>query len=352
MAENPIDPQDETQRTREIQLLQQEVRDAKELLEYAIGMGLPVPDKTVDSIKRAENFLLENTWPENEYRSAFEKAYRDLAQFMQPVNVETLHATRDSYVGPRRRYRLWMGKRSDARVFSTQLWCWAILSVVIFIFGQLLGSLYFPNEENAHSAGALIALTIKELGPFVMGLLGASTYLLRAAHGYISDRTFDMKRTPEYYNRLLLGFIGGGIVLLFVDPKSVGYGQDAICFTIGYSTDTLFDLVERVAAAIAPKPQDTPRPGVAKVEVSPKQLGVGAPGTVTVTLKAAARAEGVSVSLSASPSLTMASQSVTVPASAISAQVNFTVKPGSSPGQASIMATANGSSASDNLTIT
>jgi hypothetical protein len=355
MAPDDTNPkQDQTSHPSPLSGFLQEIRDAVELMTFAIAKGFNVDDKIVDALKKAEEYLLNEAWPPAADRSAFEKAYRDLAQFMKPVNIETLRATRDGWIGPRRMWiTRWLTRKSDATLFSTKLWFWIVVSVLFTLALPFLSSLYIPNdEESARSFVSVLLLALKQLSPFVFGLLGALTYLLRCAHGYIADRTFDMERIPEYYSRMLLGFVGGGIVLLFVDPKAVGYGQDTVSFVVGYNTDILFDLLERVAGAIASKSKDggaTSKPGVASVTVSPRELKPGGSGTATVTLKSAAPAAGVTVSIAPDAAVT-APSTVSVPAGANSAQFSFTVKDGAK-GKVSVSASANGSSATDHLTV-
>ena len=45
--------------------------------------------------------------------------------------------------------------------------------------------------------------------------VGACAYMLRSAHYFIYQRSFDTRRTPEYFNRILLGAISGGAIILF-----------------------------------------------------------------------------------------------------------------------------------------
>jgi len=136
------------------------------------------------------------------------------------------------------------------------LWLWVFVCAGAILVSQFVGAAYAADEETTESGTARFILVIKQLHPFLYGLLGALTYLLRSAHDYIAERSFDLKRIPEYYNRMLLGFVGGGVILLFVDPKSIGFGADAVAFAVGYNTDTLFDVLERVASAVTAKTKD------------------------------------------------------------------------------------------------
>ena len=91
------------------------------------------------------------------------------------------------------------------------------------------------------------------------GGLGACVYLLRSAHIFIYQRSFDVHHKPEYFNRILLGAVAGGAILLFVAQISddegnvVHLSSAALGFLAGYNTDFLFSTIERVSAAILPK---------------------------------------------------------------------------------------------------
>jgi hypothetical protein len=68
-----------------------------------------------------------------------------------------------------------------------------------------------------------------------------------------------MRRTPEFLNRVLLGSISGGTVILFTsylagqDDSITHFGPAALGFIAGYSTDFLFNTIERIVGAIFPK---------------------------------------------------------------------------------------------------
>lgn len=95
--------------------------------------------------------------------------------------------------------------------------------------------------------------------PFSYGGLGACVFLLRSAHSNIHARTFDVRRKPEYFNRILLGTVAGGTITLFVNQVTTEEGETiqlsaaALGFLAGYSTDFLFQTIERVINAILPK---------------------------------------------------------------------------------------------------
>jgi hypothetical protein len=106
---------------------------------------------------------------------------------------------------------------------------------------------------------------LQSLLPWAYGALGSCAYLLRSAHYFIYQRSFDLRRKPEYFNRVLLGAISGGAIILFVnylvdDGGTVLHlSSAALGFVAGYSTDFLFNTIERVVAAIFPKTDSDPK---------------------------------------------------------------------------------------------
>jgi hypothetical protein len=84
-------------------------------------------------------------------------------------------------------------------------------------------------------------------------------FLLKSAHTFVHQRCFDVRRKPEYFNRILLGTIAGGAIILFVhhmvgeDGVVIQLSSAALGFLAGYSTDFLFSTIERIIAAILPK---------------------------------------------------------------------------------------------------
>jgi hypothetical protein len=81
----------------DLERFKQEIRDARELMDFAIANGQPVDDDIITGIQNAEDLLTATAMPSSGARTKFEKVYRDLARFMAPVTVETLHATSDRY---------------------------------------------------------------------------------------------------------------------------------------------------------------------------------------------------------------------------------------------------------------
>jgi hypothetical protein len=296
-----------------------EVRDAASVLEFAVSQGRTLEPTLIPRIKKGQGFLSVGVrWPGDDDRSDFESAYRDLAQAMQPVTAATLQCTRDEGWIP-----------SPARRFSKRLYLWVFLCAALIVLDKVSQA-----QQTSGGIWPTVKTVSHTLLPFVYGLVGALTYLLRSAHFYIADRSFDLNRRPEYYNRMVLGFLAGGCVLVFGDAtKASTAGPEALSFLVGYNTDYLFQMIERVAQAIFPKDgKQGAVPGLASISLEKDTIKSGDAGNATIVLTGKAPASGVLVSLTADSGITLSSASVKVSEGSSSASFTFKVDSGQTPG--------------------
>jgi hypothetical protein len=213
----------------------------------------------------------------------FEQAYYRLAVAMSPVTAETLASTqatapasdgrlnlRDRILGysPAQRFTRWFSfLASGVGAFVIVAEC------LIYVWGQEADASKFLWQKNL----------LESLVPWAYGALGSCAYLLRSAHIYIYQRSFDLRRKPEYLNRVLLGAISGGAIILFVnylvdDGGTVLHlSSAALGFVAGYSTDFLFNAIERVVAAVFPKMDSDPKAQPQRVQ-KPKAPSAGPTG--------------------------------------------------------------------------
>jgi hypothetical protein len=232
----------------------------------------------------------------------FEYAYYRLATVMSPVTAETLrdtHATSrtaevvtypgESPIWPHlRRLRDWLFGYSPAQRFARGLWLVAIAFALFVVWAEwrifVLGL-----DADVTSGGDFSPQSkrqfLNSLVPWAYGGLGACAFLLRSAHQYIYERSFDLRRKPEYFNRILLGAISGGAIILFTkyladeDSTTVQLSAAALGFVAGYSTDFLFNTIQRIVTAIFPKvDMETVEPDAEKPRLAdlPKKPGDGA----------------------------------------------------------------------------
>jgi hypothetical protein len=250
------------------------VADALVMLDYAVSAGAKSVDghlishdiviaiegtatklglfeaKQGDSVSTKLNMLTADEWAE------FDLAYYDLVVAIAPVTAETLRNTAGKPPGKRTFGELALGD-SPAMRFTRVLWYISITIAVAVIFSDWYLKLMLGTGDTDSYLRSRTLLEL--LTPWMYGGLGACVYLLRSAHTYIYLRTFDVRRKPEYFNRILLGMIAGGSIILFAnniagdDGTVIQLGSAALGFLAGYNTDLLFSAIERISNALLPK---------------------------------------------------------------------------------------------------
>ena len=206
--------------------------------------GAPPPDPVPRSLT-ADQWL------------AFEQAYYRLAIATSPVTAETLQNTRDTPGEGAEHTPFSLRGLSPAQQFTRRLLLVTIGFAVSVLFMEMIIN-WLGLKTDAEGVKVWKDLC-EALVPWGYGGLGACAYLLRSAHAYIYQRSFDLRRKPEYTNRILLGAISGGAIILYADyliSQDDGYthfGAAALGFLAGYSTDFLFNTIERIVTAIFPK---------------------------------------------------------------------------------------------------
>jgi len=218
---------------------------------------------------------------------AFEHAYYRLAVKLSPVTAETLAATdatnADGKISFSDRLLGYSPALRFTRWFSVTAMVVAAFVVIsecrIAVLGQESDTSIFLWERKI----------LESLLPWAYGALGSCAYLLRSAHYYIYQRSFDLRRKPEYFNRVLLGAISGGAIILFVNylvddgGTTLHLSSAALGFVAGYSTDFLFNTIERIVAAVFPKtdvdPNAQQRTKKSEAMMPPTKVGEEAAGT-------------------------------------------------------------------------
>jgi uncharacterized membrane protein YhaH (DUF805 family) len=253
--------------TREIR---QQVSDARLLLEHAIESGFKATDGTiiptfiVSTIKATAAMVGEvvttaepqpNAIPSQSAAilvsewTRFEIAYYQLAILLYPITAKTLRDTEETG-------HWWILEISPAIRFTRALWLITLIFAAFVMAGEWGTVRYGPINEGIVDWPNTLMQISQVITPYAYGGLGACLYLLRSAHQYIFQRTFDVHRKPEYFNRILLGSIGGGAIILFIDQdvqQGIRLSAAALGFLAGYSTDFLFSAIERVVSALLPK---------------------------------------------------------------------------------------------------
>ncbi len=176
--------------------------------------------------------------------------YQILERQLGAVTARTLKAT-DSHGGTH------YGKTAAGR---HAIWLWAITAlVVVSIF--LLQWYAISHPAAAKAASGFLGVLTNFMLPFVYGSLGSCVYLLRVTEQRLRHRDFDCARIPEHWNRLVLGTLSGGALILVMqqgfDLTVLGNGAQVTAallgFLAGYSVDFLFDVIDRILERVLPK---------------------------------------------------------------------------------------------------
>ncbi|HEX9619288.1 MAG TPA: hypothetical protein VF989_04070 [Polyangiaceae bacterium] len=239
--------------------LEADVRDATELLSYALGAGYLLEREVVAAIRGAECALAApSELLCSPARVKFDLAFRDLSDALRPVTAETLRVTaKDTTV-----------RASPVHRTSRTVWIMTAGALFVILAGEIVTRLAghefvsFGNLTEGDPPGrsgwlAVVALVFSLIVPFAYGGLGACAQLLRKLHRTIYERTFDVNRRQEYLNRVLLGLVSGGLARLLFEASTDFEGKAipaaALAFVAGYQNDFLFTAVDRISAALFPK---------------------------------------------------------------------------------------------------
>lgn len=225
------------------------LEDVALLTQYAREQGL-----VVDVVEKAQQLINKSRIGPLDPAEVAELTtyFETLSQAAPKVTPSTLHATSGMGEG------YW---RSAAGRHLIKLWILTFFATLLILLKILLEK-RIDFLETAQLVPAApdnyFWFRLKEIAdyllPFTYGSLGACAYLLRVSAEKLRTREFSPNRIPEHWNRLVLGTLSGGIIVLFVrQPDGLPIAEGAFGFLAGYSIDFLFQTLDRVIAAILPK---------------------------------------------------------------------------------------------------
>ncbi len=238
------------------------VNDVRCLARYAVETDqLPASVEIEKLYKINQKFEQKKSIDDHEFATLVE-SYQVLERRLGPVSATTLKATGDRVDAD--------GKPipSEARHYVNYLFSRTVF-IILLILGFHIIHHYFPSTEsiteplqNGTTAyqTQFLGLIAVFLIPFLYGALGADAYLLRETTEKLHNRQFDPRKIPENRARFLLGTLSGGVIVLFVSEDILNLpgtvfevGGAALGFIAGFSTDFLFDTIERIIGALLPK---------------------------------------------------------------------------------------------------
>jgi hypothetical protein len=124
----------------------------------------------------------------------------------------------------------------------------------------------FHKEYLLAQAKSFQSLMLSFFLPLFYGMLGTAAFILRSVARSIRERTLDGSITLNFLVRIPLGMLSGIAVGLFLDPKSLPTGWEAVqpvafAFLAGYSVELIFTAMDRLVGAFTGRNQrGTPDP--------------------------------------------------------------------------------------------
>lgn len=231
------------------------VDDVLLLARHGMRTGQLPKDIDPAAIYAAKNSLAEGRALDEAALTRIAEYYRTLEGSFDSITARTLRATEPG--------EPW---GSPASRHLRRLWWKAFLSLALVLVANVIQYIYETNlpapgdEPEGWVWGLEILFEVTNyLEPFLYGLLGAVTYILRVTEQHLRARDYDPTREPEHFNRLVLGTLSGGAIILFIEqlPTDEGgvleVGSAALGFLAGYSVDFLFETVDRMIQAILPR---------------------------------------------------------------------------------------------------
>ena len=233
------------------------VADVRRLADYAIRTGQLPKAVDIQIVYLAEQALEQRQALSADLFAGLVDAYQVLERHFPSVTADSLAATEPEQPGKIR--------TSPTGRYLLKLWActgFIVLAILLVNLSQFLHTRGQPPVPGLVGDGQALALgyrTLEYLEPFFYGALGAFIYILRVTERRLQTREFDPARAPEHVNRLVLGTLAGGSIILFINELPNGEGSSvqissaALGFLAGYSVDFLFQVLDRVIGAFLPK---------------------------------------------------------------------------------------------------
>lgn len=286
------------------------LKDVMRLAIYAVERGNLPEDIHMDELYRMWDIKItqQNSLSCSDV-AYLQKCYLILGRQLAPTTAISLRATECKNA---RRSRDYMN--TDAGKHVRNMWFAsfaALLTIILMNLYQYMfefnSAVWAVEHSNMFNNATYLYSLVTTLTPFMYGAFGASVFLLRQAETQLRERTFDPRRLPEFRNRLVLGTLSGGaMVLLYssggITETDIKITEAALGFIGGYSIDLLFSLLDRVVNALKPeapertcapanrtptrsRPQNNSRTPATQVAQSTKEEKEITPQLVPVTKK-------------------------------------------------------------------
>lgn len=230
--------------------------DTALMAKHALEIGALLNPDVVERIALLSEKVAHKRLAEGDMAEAA-RLYDQLSRIVGKVTPESLRATDNLGDG------YW---RTKSGRHIVKLWSITfLLGLAIFLYSMLEYRVsYFDlNAKETITEGKLFWVRLQHYAnffvPFIYGALGACAYLLRIVETLLKAREFDPRRIPQHWNRLALGTLSGGMIVMLVnevpgaETSTVQISVGALGFIAGYSIDFLFQTLDRLINAVLPK---------------------------------------------------------------------------------------------------
>lgn len=258
--------------------------DVMQLAVYAVENGkLPEKVSMQEIYKLWHKKIDQNQLLEDDEIAKLAYYYRLLETDLAPVTAISLRATDCEGVSDCMNTEAGRYARNLWKITYGVLAAIAILTVFQYAFEFLVPS-YAGEYPEGTTWFTFIYKFSLYLVPFAFGTLGACAAALRVIEQQFRQRIFDPRRVPQHKNRIVLGTLSGGVIMMFVQSGGAGslgieLTAAALGFLAGYSSDVLFETVDRILRAFLPGEDESAKAEVqtAKATRSSVQLQSTAP---------------------------------------------------------------------------
>jgi len=184
--------------------------------------------------------------------------YQILSVQLNPITAVSLRATEKKYTNCENSQ---MSTSSGKHV--RYMWGFSFIILTIIVASNIYQYMFEIDaakvallNSDIFSISNYIYTFITILIPFLYGAFGACIFILRQAEEQLRERTFDPRRLPEYRNRLVLGTLSGGVIVLLYSSggseADIKITEAALGFIGGYSIDLIFSLLDRIVNTLKP----------------------------------------------------------------------------------------------------
>lgn len=233
------------------------IYDVMRLASYAIETGRLPEEVSLSALYRIWEIRIElqQSLTANDI-DLLQHYFHLLKTDLEPVSAISLRATESKFGND--------SMQTEAGKHVRRMWitAFSVLSLILMI-NIFQYSFEFYGGQMAQSMGEGFSLmsiaywVAMAIAPFAYGALGASVRLLRVTEQKLRDRSFDPRRLPEHRNRLVLGMLSGGVLVMLyssggVGDTSVKLTEVTLGFIAGYSIDVLFSVLDGMVAALTP----------------------------------------------------------------------------------------------------